>query len=136
MGNLKTLLAQKGLRLTTQRQLVYNMMKNERLPLNAETIYHKLHEQNESINLSTVYRILDLFEAHQIVTKTYFDNKAYYALNEGHKHYLTCLNCQTVVEVDHCPIPELESQIEATTHFLITSHRLDFFGLCPNCQKH
>lgn len=134
MAQLKRIFSNKGIRLTNQRRRVFEILNDERVPMNAESIYIKLLEQDEQMSLSTVYRILDLFEEKGIVVKTYFDNKSCYAINDGHKHFLTCLNCKTVVEIEHCPVPELEEKIESSTHFLITSHRLDFYGLCPECQ--
>lgn len=134
MTDLKQLFSKEGLRLTSQRKRVFEVLQAEKIPMNAESIYLKLHEQNDEMSLSTVYRILDLFEEKEIVIKTYFDNKAYYAINDGHKHFLTCLNCKTIIEIDHCPVPKLETSIEESTNFLITSHKLEFYGLCPQCQ--
>lgn len=134
MTDLKQLFSQEGLRLTNQRKRVFEILHDEKVPMNAETIYLKLREQQEEMNLSTVYRILDLFEEKGIVIKTYFDNKACYAINDGHKHFLTCLNCKKVIEIESCPVPTLEATIEENTNFLITSHKLEFYGLCPECQ--
>lgn len=133
--DLKTLFSQEGLRLTNQRKRVFEVMSEAKLPLNAEEIFLKLLEQDDVISLSTVYRILELFVEKEIVLKSHLsENKASYVIKHGHKHYLTCLNCKKVIEIEGCPVPKIEATIQTNTNFLVTSHKLEFYGLCPECQ--
>lgn len=55
--------------------------------------------------------------------------------NDGHHHHLVCTRCTEVVEIEECSIHELEEQIAARNGFATVTHKLEFFGICPRCQR-
>jgi len=54
--------------------------------------------------------------------------------DDGHHHHLVCTRCAMVVELDECFPHEVERKIAAENNFASVSHRLEFFGICPQCQ--
>ena len=53
---------------------------------------------------------------------------------DSHPH-LVCLECQ---RIDDLEIPEPEGifeAISAETGYEVVRQRLDYYGICPNCQK-
>jgi len=54
--------------------------------------------------------------------------------DDGHHHHLVCTRCAEVIEIDECSMDELESRIAAHNGFKAVTHRLEFFGICPDCQ--
>jgi len=55
--------------------------------------------------------------------------------NKGdHHHLLVCRECTTVVEIGECFSEIFEQRIAREHGFADVSHRLEFFGLCPDCQ--
>jgi Fur family ferric uptake transcriptional regulator len=55
--------------------------------------------------------------------------------DDGHHHHLICTRCMKVVEIEECALGKIDSRIAAANGFTAVTHRLEFFGLCPQCQQ-
>lgn len=123
-----------GLQTTKTRVEILNLLHDE-FPLNADQIFEKL--KNDKIKISSIYRNLATFTDADIVLKSVGqDGVAYYQLNnENHRHQIICTNCGKTIDLDHCPVHEIEKNIEKQTGFKITGHTFEFSGLCEDCQK-
>ncbi|MDY0210151.1 MAG: transcriptional repressor [Acholeplasma sp.] len=120
------------LKMTKQRQLLLEFMKQQKSPLSAEMIYANI--PSGSMNLSTVYRTLDAFKAHNLVEKTFLDNVAYYKIaSKNHKHYMVCLDCHKMYEMD-CHFHGLAEEDAKKHHFTVTNHDLTIYGYCQTCM--
>jgi len=53
---------------------------------------------------------------------------------DGHHHHLVCVRCSRVIEINECFTRELEEKIAARNGFKAITHKLEFFGICPECQ--
>ncbi|KXL52999.1 ferric uptake regulation protein [Anaerotignum neopropionicum] len=126
-----------SIKTTKQRELVFGVLTDSDVPLTVEEIYVILMEQEKNMSLSTIYRILDVFVSKNLVQKSNItDNKAVYeVIGIGHKHHIICISCGKIIALDHCPIKEYEIALENETKFEIISHKLVFFGYCPDCKK-
>ncbi len=132
------ILTQTGLKKTKPRLSVLKILKSANKPLTAEEIYLECQKYEKAINLSTVYRTLDIFLEKGIVIKPFIknDTTSCFTLNHHeHKHYLICSKCKKMVEIDFCPFNGFEKKIESETKYTITNHKLEMFGICPNCKK-
>jgi len=111
--------------------------QNAENPLSAEDIFLCIKKQGSSVNLSTVYRTLDLMESKSVVNKiVMMDGKARYELTvDGHRHHLVCTNCHKSVPIDFCPLENMEKDIGMRSDFDITGHKIEIYGICPNCKK-
>ena len=92
-------------------------------------------------DLATVYRSLHLLEEMEMVKRFDLgDGVARFELleegDDGHHHHLVCTRCAGIVEIEECFMPELERQIGIRNGFRGVTHKLEFFGICPSCQKH
>lgn len=123
-----------GLQTTKTRVEILNLLHDE-FPLNADQIFEKL--KNDKIKISSIYRNLATFTDADIVLKSVGqDGVAYYQLNnENHRHQIICTNCGKTIDLDHCPVHEIEKNIEKQTGFKITGHTFEFSGLCEDCKK-
>lgn len=121
-----------------KKDIIYDILKNSQISLTAEEIYNDV-SQNTDINLSTVYRTLNNLVDKELVTKVVRQDKiAYYELaDESHenKYYLICDKCKNAYPTDMCNIDRLTRKIKKETGFNITSHTLEFHGICPECLK-
>lgn len=72
-----------------------------------------------------------------LVNKTLMgDGKARYELTgDGHRHHLICTNCHRMVPIDVCPLEKIEEDVVKKTNFDITGHKLELYGVCPDCKK-
>jgi len=133
----ENILTKKGYKNTRSRKAVIDALEAAHSLMSAEDIFLRIKEDGGSVNLSTVYRTLELMESKGMVEKTVMDGgKARFGLTgNGHRHQLICVNCHKMISFDSCPLKSLEKDIGRKTQFDITGHRLELFGLCPECKK-
>ncbi len=127
-----------GLKSTKHRTTILEFLEIANQPVTAEQIYHELKEKNISINLSTVYRTLETLSDKELVLRHSVTNesKALFEYNNRvHKHYLVCIGCKKILSIENCPLCEYEKLLERQTDFIITGHKLDMYGYCPECQQ-
>lgn len=134
-----SLLDHNNIRRTKTRILLLEVIANSDTPLEARQIYEAALAKagDNSLWLSTVYRNLELFLKEGLVSEiTPPDSDAiFYRLEaHGHNHYAICERCHMEIPLDLCPIEEVEDQL-AQVGFAPTSHRLEVYGICKNCQK-
>lgn len=128
-----------GYKLTPQREDILKVIL-EKEHLSAEEIYLQVKAINSGIGLATVYRTLELLGELNIINKLAFqDGISRYDMNNNDQqhqhHYLLCLNCGKIDEVEQDMLTDVENEIEKNYHFKIKDHRLTFHGLCNKCRK-
>lgn len=126
-----------GIKMTKQRIGLIEALKKASQPMTAEQLFLNLHDAEASISLSTVYRILETFVLKGMVEKVISaeHQKAVYELNrQEHRHHLICTRCKNLMTLTGCPLIDYEGALEEKTHFRITGHRLEVYGICPVCQ--
>ncbi len=90
-------------------------------------------------DLATIYRSMHMLETMGMVKRFDFgDGIARFELlregDDGHHHHLVCTNCSEVIEIEECFTVELEQKIATRSGFKGVTHKLEFFGICPECQ--
>lgn len=127
------LLQTKGLKSTSARLALLDLLEKQSDPLDVLTIVHKLNQQADQ---ATIYRILDLLTEKGLINRLEFGEGKYrYELPKSHHHHLICQSCGRIEDVEGNFVEEIEKEIRNTKGFLIKSHSLEFFGLCRNCQQ-
>jgi Fur family peroxide stress response transcriptional regulator len=53
---------------------------------------------------------------------------------DPHPHVI-CIQCRKVIDPDLVTLKDMAAEISDETGFIILEHRLDFFGICPDCLK-
>lgn len=136
MNNEDNILKAANLKTTKKRMIILSVLNNSDSPLTSEDILEQASKE-VNINLSTVYRALNALTEKNILLKQLSnDGKTYYQINNReHKHQLICSLCNKVVLVNCCPLKKFENDLCDETGFTITSHNLEFTGICPECAK-
>ena len=137
MINEEKMLEEKNLKKTSHRLLILDILKKSERFLSADDVYMNVTKEDKGISLSTVYIILETFTGKGIVSavNVEFSKKVLYELShETHGHRLICTNCHKVVYVEECPVHTFEDKIRKEYDFDIKRHKLDFYGLCKECQ--
>ena len=126
-----------GYKNTKSRKAVIEVLETAELPITAEEIHITIRNKGFSTNLSTVYRTLELLESKGLIEKSaMLGSKARYQLVcEGHRHHVVCTGCHRMITIADCPLGIIEKKIGETTKFDITGHKLELYGLCPECRK-
>jgi len=132
-----TLLKEAGYRLTKPRQAVCGVLLDTQTPLSIEEIHAKL--ATRTINRVSIYRTVQLFCDLGVVRRLQFhEGFARYELADtfgSHHHHFVCNRCGRVEDIDACPLAATEKVIIRRTHSRITSHSLEFSGLCGVCAQ-
>lgn len=135
----REILASKGIKGTRQRIDVLEALFSSAVPLTADEIYIHIRDGGgEKLSLSTVYRILDTLGQKEIVAKTGLieGGKAIYEIVSGvHRHNLICIKCHKLISLGDCPLGDFEKDLENTTGFRISGHKLEIYGVCPDCRQ-
>ena len=132
-------LAQKHLRITSQRQAIVETVFGTDEHFTAEQLLEWSRERDKSVSRATVYRTLPLLTESGLVREMDFgkDYKFYdpnYADHPNHSH-LICQDCDKIVEFESDKIARLESQISHELGFSIQTQRLQITGSCEELKK-
>lgn len=139
----KDLLREKGLKVTSQRLMVLNILSahgDEHLTV--EEIYDLAKEESPEIGLATIYRTVQvLLELHVIEKVTFDDGFARYELNgeetgSGHRHHhAICTQCGKMYSLETDLLDTLEKQVFESLGFEVTDHEVKLYGLCSACRR-
>ncbi|MCD6048904.1 MAG: transcriptional repressor [Verrucomicrobia bacterium] len=136
-GELIEKLAHSGLRQTPQRQLVYQVLVENRDHPTAEEVFIRTKQKTPDISMATVYNCLDALVKCSVVKQVNLDRGAtrYCPNMMDHSHF-HCEQCSGVFDID------LTNPLEAAgarmpRGFLVKHLDLTLKGVCPACaQKH
>src|SRR4029077_16245619 len=83
-----------------------------------------------------VFRALELFEELGLVERLDLPNgeHAYVVCEPAHHHHVICQHCGRATDVGDGGMDAVLGDIEARTGYLLDSHRVELFGLCPDCR--
>ena len=131
-----TALKSKDFRLTPQRIAVLKILADSQEHPTVEQIYEQVITDFPTTSLATVYKTVTLLkQLGQILEIGFGDSGSRYdgIRPEPHPH-LICQDCNKILDPQLASIDQMTQQLTQDTGFHITSHRLDFFGICPECR--
>jgi Fur family peroxide stress response transcriptional regulator len=125
-----------GVRMTPQRYAILEFMISSMDHPTADDIYKALGYRFPNMSVATVYNNLKLFvEAGLVRELTYGDDSSRYDANVTDHYHILCEQCSTIVDFDYPRLSDIEEQAMRSTGFLIKGHRMELYGLCPECAK-
>jgi Fe2+ or Zn2+ uptake regulation protein len=133
----KTELNEVNLRATPARIALMNLFEKSEKPLDVQSMIDFLNNNDIKTDPATVFRIVNMFTEKGLVKPIQLnEGKFRYELTaKATHHHLVCEKCGNIEDISNCNIAALEKDIEKKKQFKVTSHSLEFFGICPNCQK-
>jgi Fur family ferric uptake transcriptional regulator len=141
MDRFRKLLKEKGLKMTTQRGIILEVLSEcQGRHLTAEEIYELVRKKQPEIGIATVYRTVQLLSELELIdTLDLDDGFVRYELagtdeNGHHHHHLICMSCGKVLEFEEDLMEALEEKVEMTTGFKICNHKVKMYGYCKECK--
>ena len=138
IDELKKIVKQKGLKYTEQREIVLNILIHAEDHLTAEEVYNEIKSENgaSNIGIATVYRALSFLEEVDLITSINFgtDGKKYESNAKSHHDHLICTECGKIIEFLDEEIEKRQDRIAKKNKFKITSHSMQLYGVCSDCQ--
>jgi Fe2+ or Zn2+ uptake regulation protein len=124
-----------GHKVTPPRLAVLRVIQGDCPHLTPHEILARAQALHPGLGRATLYRTLELLTELGIVRPIFVGEQGpTYIRADGAHHHLVCSHCGKIVDFDECVADELTEQLAARFHFQITSHLLEFYGLCEQCS--
>lgn len=135
----KELLKQNNLKYTHQREVILESLYNSKDHLTPELLHDLIQKKfpDLKIGIATVYRTLSLLEDSNMVTSLSFGvaGKKYELDNKHHHDHMICTQCNTIIEFYNDDIERLQEEVAKESAFKISSHTMQIYGTCQECQN-
>jgi Fur family peroxide stress response transcriptional regulator len=129
------LLTDKNIPITLQRRVILEELTKRNDHPTAEELYRSLRHKMRKLSLATIYRTLEtLTGAHLITEHNQGKYSSRYEVNRGSHYHVICLKCGKMEDVFGIAIQSLEDEVAKMTGYRVEKHRLDIYGLCPDCR--
>ena len=130
--------ASKRTRYSKQREALLELLCSTKEHPTATWLHQNLRQTLPSISLGTVYRNLSVL-AEQGKVQVLHSGSGFdrFDGNVSDHSHITCTVCGRVADAD-CVIPgenAAERIAEEASGFRVLSHKLDFYGICPQCLR-
>lgn len=137
LDEMTTRLKEQEHRLTPQRMAVLKILAASEEHPSVEQIYERVKVDFPMTSLATIYKTVALLkEMGEVLELGFSDGSNRYDGNEPYPHpHLICIKCKNIVDPQVATLSELRQEVAQSTGYQIMSHRLDFFGICPQCQE-
>ena len=122
------------LRMTPQRQLILQELRNSKAHPTADYIYLKVRKAIPNISLGTVYRNLDILSEMGLVLKMEgCGSQRRYDGNPLNHCHVRCLKCGKVDDIPDGSVAEIDCDSVDIPGYTIVGHSIFFDGLCNAC---
>ncbi|RKY26530.1 MAG: transcriptional repressor [Candidatus Omnitrophota bacterium] len=130
-------LRERKFRITPQRLAVVKILAESKGHPSAETIYKQVRKVFPTTSLATIYKTVSLLkELGEVLELGFPEGSNRYDGNKPYPHpHIICVRCKKIIDPDLRGIERLSEEVSQKTGFRILNHRVDFFGLCPECQS-
>jgi Fur family peroxide stress response transcriptional regulator len=132
-----TQLKERGHRLTPQRMAVLKILAASDGHPSVEQVYERVKADFPMTSLATIYKTVTLLkEMGEVLELGFSHDSNRYDGNKPYPHpHLICTKCKNIVDPEIVTLSELRQEVAQSTGYQIVNHRLDFFGICPQCQE-
>ncbi len=131
-------LAKSNLRVTKERQQLYDGVRAQKGHFTVDTLVHRLKESGYAISRDTVYRNLPLLLEAGVVRQSFrAGRETIYEVDEGKPHHdhLLCSQCGKVEEFVDPKIEALQEDVARQFEFELQHHCHQLVGICKKCRK-
>ena len=125
-----------GYFVTEPRRVVAEMVVGRDSHFTANELVGEAKRARLGVGRATVFRALELFEQLGLVERLDLPNgeHAYVVCQPAHHHHVICTGCGRSAEVGDLGIGSIAAEVESQTGFTLDSHRIELYGLCPDCR--
>lgn len=137
VDDLRQKLHSSGHRITPQRLCILRALVGSNTHPSAEEIYAQVKQISPTTSLATVYKTLDtLREMGEVLEIQPGDGRQHYdgVRPQFHPHVI-CTSCGEIRDVEVEGLMGLPGRAQSASGYEIHAQRVEFYGLCSNCQK-
>jgi len=126
----------KFLRMTSQREVILEEIGKYKGHPTADLLYERVRKRLPRISLATVYRNLEILSKAGKIRKLEISGRQKRFDRELKEHnHICCVQCHRIDNVHIAPEQILASGSEQKTGYKISGWRVEFLGICPECQE-
>ena len=136
MHHARATLREQGYRLTPQRNLIWEVLRDAGRHMTAEEVAAEVRSTLPDVNVSTVYRTLELLVSLDLVVETRLDGVAgYYEVSpEPTHHHFVCTQCGAVGHFGDELLAPVHEELGERREFAVSQIRVTALGLCRECR--
>ena len=126
-----------GRRLTRPRRAVDALIDARGGTFSAADLVADARSGRLGIGRATIFRAIELLAEIGALERIDLPTgeHAYVPCGPAHHHHVVCRRCSRSVEIGDLGLAALARDIARKTGYRIDEHRLELFGLCPDCRR-
>jgi Fur family transcriptional regulator, peroxide stress response regulator len=122
-------------RQTKKRELIFLILTGTREHPTADWIYEEARKKIPNISKGTIYRNLAILVKTGAISELNLNGTiTRYEIKQTQHYHFRCEKCGRVFDINGPISKELDGNVAEKTGFKIKYHRLEFHGLCKDCQ--
>ena len=136
MHHARATLREQGYRLTPQRNLIWEVLRDAGRHMTAEEVAAEVRRTLPDVNVSTVYRTLELLVSLDLVVETRLEGSVcYYEVSpEPTHHHFVCTECGSVGHFSDELLAPVHAELTQRRSFDVSHIQVTAFGLCKECR--
>lgn len=128
----------RGIRLTSQRRLILELIESSGGHLDAAQIQEMARERDSKVDRATVYRTLALLKKQGLIEELDFlhvrgGQHFYEAKGRGEHIHVCCITCGKITELNSEVVDTLKREAKDSLGFTPDSIRIEIGGYCEKC---
>ncbi|GIN23187.1 MAG TPA: transcriptional repressor [Bacillus bacterium] len=125
-----------GVRITPQRHAILEYLIQSMSHPTADDIYKSLESKFPNMSVATVYNNLRVFREVGLVKElTYGDASSRFDFVTSDHYHIICEECGKIVDFHYPGLDEVEQLAAHMTGFSVGHHRMEIYGVCPECSQ-
>jgi Fur family transcriptional regulator, peroxide stress response regulator len=130
-------LREQNFRITPQRLAILKILAASDGHPSVDQIFKRVTADFPTTSLATLYKTVTLLkQLNEVLELGFPDCGNRYDGNTPYPHpHVICTRCGRISDPELDAALKLSETIAKQTGYRVTNHRMDFFGICPECQK-
>jgi Fur family ferric uptake transcriptional regulator len=131
-------LEEAGYRLTAPRRAFAGLIASRQGHFTADELLEESKRRRLGLGRATIFRSLEVLADLGVVERLVLPSgsHAFVACEPAHHHHVICSSCGRSKGVSDLGLEQVAAAVERRTGYRVDAHRLELFGLCPDCRPH
>lgn len=127
----------RGYRITPQRSMILRETISHEDHPTVEQIFERVRSIFPMTSLATIYKTFNMLkEEGEILELAIAGESSRYDAGHPAPHpHLICVRCKKIIDPVIPLFETMPAQLARKYGYRILNHRMDIFGICPDCQK-
>lgn len=124
------------MRKTKQKEAILEVLRETTSHPTADWVYNEVRKEIPNISLGTVYRNLRLLcQSGEIAELDLCGSLSRFDARQDDHYHFRCEKCGRVFDIDEPVDKKIDGRIARKTGFMVIYHKLEFRGVCRDCQN-